>query len=145
MYGAGVFYIAMRVDVTGIMVLIVGLACVLVCGLRLRGNGRPDVNGMAARVRFLCPRRSSSWRALRPGSIISLAGMERRWDVTRARQHTLSQYTAEILHNLHDRVEVTTFHVGLPPNYLEDLLLPQETLAERPMPKAGRKSQKRLF
>ena len=54
---------------------------------------------------------------------------ELRWDVTRARQHTLSQYTTEILRDLNARVEVTTFHVGMPPKYLEDLFQEYERVA----------------
>ncbi|OGX09958.1 MAG: hypothetical protein A2Y05_04615 [Omnitrophica WOR_2 bacterium GWA2_53_43] len=120
-YGAGRLYIAMRLDVTGVMIFVIGLACVLVCVLRPRGDGQPRV-------------RMESLRAysLLAATVVLLAGVtaginylayrcEFRRDVTRAKQHTLSQYTSEILRNLNARVEVTTFHVSMPPKYLEDL------------------------
>lgn len=120
-YGAGRVYVAMRVDATGIGIFVLGLTCVLVCALRLRGDGRPRV-----RIEWL---RAYGFLA---ATLAVLAGVtiginycayrwELRWDVTRAKQHTLSQYTADILNSLDDKVEVTTFHVGMPPKYLEDL------------------------
>ena len=120
-YGAGRLYIAMHADAIGIVILAFGAMCLLVCGVRLRGNGQP-------RIPTAWLRAYGFWAAM----VVVLGGVtvginylayrcEFRWDVTRAKQHTLSQYTAEILRNLNDKVEVTTFHVGLPPKYLEDL------------------------
>ncbi len=120
-YGAGRLYIAMHIDVAGVVIFVVGLVCVLVCISSLRGNGQP-------RVRIEWLRAYGFFVA----TLVSLAGVtfginycayrwELRWDVTRAKQHTLSQYSAEILRNLNAKVEVTTFHVGMPPKYLEDL------------------------
>jgi len=120
-YGAGCLYIAMHVDVIGIAILVFGSMCLLVCIVRLRGNGQP-------RIPMAWLRAYGFWAAM----VVVLMGVtaginylayrcEFRWDVTRAKQHTLSQYTSEILRNLNDKVEVTTFHVGLPPKYLEDL------------------------
>ena len=121
MYGAGRLYIALHVDVTALVILVLGFACFGVCGLHLRGNGQ-----VRSRMGWL---RAYGFFA---AAVVLLVGVtaginylacrfEPRWDVTRAKQHTLSQYTAEILRNLNARVEVTTFHVGLPPKYLEDL------------------------
>src|SRR3989344_440052 len=120
-YGAGRLYIAMHADAIGIVILAFGAMCLLVCGVRLRGNGQP-------RIPTVWLRAYGFWAAM----VVVLGGVtvginylayrcEFRWDVPRAKQHTLSQYTAEILRNLNDKVEVTTFHVGLPPKYLEDL------------------------
>lgn len=130
MYGAGRLYIASRVDVIALVVLALGLACLLVCGLHLRGNGQ-------ARVRMGWLRAYGFFAA----TVVVLVGVtaginylacrfELRWDVTRARQHTLSQYTSEILRNLNDKVEVTTFHVGMPPKYLEDLFQEYDRVAQ---------------
>ncbi|MCK5393468.1 MAG: GldG family protein, partial [Candidatus Omnitrophica bacterium] len=44
-----------------------------------------------------------------------------RWDVTKAKQHTLSQETKEFLGELKQDVQLTAFYVGIPPKYLEDL------------------------
>ncbi len=120
-YGAGRLYVAMRLDAIGLAVFVVGFAFILMCILRLRRNGQPRL-----RIEWL---RAYGVFAV---TVVVLAGVtvginyfacrfDLRWDVTRAKQHTLSQYTTEILRNLNDKVEVTTFYVGMPPKYLEDL------------------------
>ncbi|MBI5024830.1 MAG: GldG family protein [Candidatus Omnitrophica bacterium] len=121
MYGAGRLYIAMRVDVIGIMIFVIGLACALVCGLRLRGNGQPRISMAGLRAYGFFAATVVVLAGVTVGMNYLACRFELRWDVTRARQHTLSQYTAEILRNLNARVEVTTFYVGMPPKYLEDL------------------------
>ncbi|MBF0571778.1 MAG: Gldg family protein [Candidatus Omnitrophica bacterium] len=44
-----------------------------------------------------------------------------QWDVTRAKQHTLSAGTIDVVKNLNRDVKVTAFYAGIPPKYLEDL------------------------
>ena len=44
-----------------------------------------------------------------------------RWDVTQAKQHTLSTNTIEFIRSLKNKVKLTAFYVGMPPKYLQDL------------------------
>ncbi len=44
-----------------------------------------------------------------------------RWDVTQAKQHTLSTNTIEFIRSLTREVKLTAFYVGMPPKYLQDL------------------------
>ncbi|MBE9536889.1 MAG: GldG family protein [Proteobacteria bacterium] len=44
-----------------------------------------------------------------------------RWDVTQAKQHTLTTSTIEFLEGLKSQVQLTALYVGLPPKYLEDM------------------------
>jgi ABC-type uncharacterized transport system involved in gliding motility auxiliary subunit len=44
-----------------------------------------------------------------------------RWDVTQAKQHTLTASTVEFVQGLKTPVQLTALYVGLPPKYLEDL------------------------
>lgn len=44
-----------------------------------------------------------------------------RWDLTKDKQHTLSKNSVEFVSNLAKKVELTAFHVGMPPKYLQDL------------------------
>jgi len=44
-----------------------------------------------------------------------------RWDVTQAKQHTLSTNTIEFIRSLTSEVKLTAFYVGMPPKYLQDL------------------------
>ncbi len=120
-FGAGRVYVAMRVDATGIGIFVLGLTCVLVCALRLRGDGRPRVRIEWLRVYGYVAAIGIALAGVMVGVNYLAYRCEFRWDVTRAKQHTLGQYTADILNSLDDKVEVTTFHVGMPPKYLEDL------------------------
>ena len=44
-----------------------------------------------------------------------------RWDVTKAKQHTLTGSTVNLIKTLKQEVQLTAFYVGMPPKYLEDL------------------------
>ncbi|WP_019028343.1 GldG family protein [Colwellia piezophila] len=44
-----------------------------------------------------------------------------RWDVTQAKQHTLSNNTIEFIRSLKSDIKLTAFYVGMPPKYLQDL------------------------
>ncbi len=44
-----------------------------------------------------------------------------QWDVTRAKQHTLSAETIAVVKNLKQNVKITALFAGIPPKYLEDL------------------------
>jgi ABC-type uncharacterized transport system involved in gliding motility auxiliary subunit len=52
-----------------------------------------------------------------------------RWDVTMSKQHTLSKNSIEFINSLEKEVELTAFHVGFPPKYLQDLLKEYERLS----------------
>ncbi|MBF0531496.1 MAG: GldG family protein [Candidatus Omnitrophica bacterium] len=56
------------------------------------------------------------------------AGWEKRWDFTRAKQHTLSDTTRGYLRQLQTEVKLTAFYVGLAPRYIEDLFREYERL-----------------
>ena len=50
------------------------------------------------------------------------AGLDRRFDLTRNKQHTLLAQTVDLIQQVKDNVQITVFYVGIPPKYLEDLL-----------------------
>ncbi|MCL1051069.1 GldG family protein [Shewanella abyssi] len=52
-----------------------------------------------------------------------------RWDVTAAKQHTLSKNTVDFISSLTTKVELTAFYVGMPPKYLQDLFNEYERLS----------------
>ncbi|NQZ86494.1 MAG: Gldg family protein [Colwellia sp.] len=70
------------------------------------------------------------------GSLVFLAishyvanSMTFRWDVTEAKQHTLSKNSIEFISKLNKEVELTALYVGLPPKYLQDLFKEYERLS----------------
>lgn len=97
---------------------ILGLVCLVVCAFSLRRH-----------LYFL-----SNWRKILLLVLVLLAGavavsginllgynFNRRWDLTKAKQHTLSKETKELLSSLDREVKLTAFYVGLAPKYLEDI------------------------
>jgi ABC-type uncharacterized transport system involved in gliding motility auxiliary subunit len=52
-----------------------------------------------------------------------------RWDVTQNKQHTLSNHTIEYVSTLTNEVQLTAFHVGMPPKYLLDLFKEYERVS----------------
>jgi len=52
-----------------------------------------------------------------------------RWDVTQAKQHTLTISTIEFIKELKTEVQLTALYVGLPPKYLEDLFKEYERIS----------------
>jgi ABC-type uncharacterized transport system involved in gliding motility auxiliary subunit len=52
-----------------------------------------------------------------------------RWDVTQNKQHTLSNNTIEYVSTLTNEVQLTAFHVGMPPKYLLDLFKEYERVS----------------
>lgn len=145
MYGAGRLYIAMRVDVIALVILVLGLACLLVCGLHLRGNGQPRIPMARLRAYGFFAATVVALVGVTAGINYLACRFELRWDVTRARQHTLSQYTTEILRNLSARVEVTTFYVGMSPKYLEDLFREYARVSSRGEPPGEGKVKTAIF
>ncbi len=53
-----------------------------------------------------------------------------QWDVTRAKQHTLSPSTTAIIKDLKQDVKVTAFFADTPPKYLEDLFKEYEKVSQ---------------
>ncbi len=45
-----------------------------------------------------------------------------RWDLTLSKQHTLTERTRSVLRALTEKITITVFYVGHPPNYLADRL-----------------------
>jgi ABC-type uncharacterized transport system involved in gliding motility auxiliary subunit len=55
------------------------------------------------------------------GANYLVARLPWRWDVTRAKQHTLSPNTIKFIQGIKQDVKFTALYVGLPPTYLVDL------------------------
>ncbi|MFT6284747.1 MAG: ABC-type uncharacterized transport system involved in gliding motility auxiliary subunit [Arenicella sp.] len=53
-----------------------------------------------------------------------------RWDVTQDKQHTLSNNTIDYVSTLTNEVQLTAFHVGMPPKYLIDLFKEYERVSD---------------
>ncbi|MBU1121456.1 MAG: GldG family protein [Candidatus Omnitrophica bacterium] len=122
LYGLGASYIETHFSRSAIIISLIGLSCVVICFFEVR-----KFTKKASRI--------FQWRKY--GFIVFvvvsllafLLGINYlsyrynvRWDLTKAKQHTLSESTAEVINDLHREVKIVAFYVGIPPKYLEDLL-----------------------
>jgi ABC-type uncharacterized transport system involved in gliding motility auxiliary subunit len=129
LYGLGFSYIENHFSKLTAVISLIGLACILVCLFRLKKKG----------IRLS---KASQWRKY--GFItlvvvlflVLLAGINYlshrynlRWDVTKARQHTLTKASAAFIRGLKQEVKITAFYVGIPPKYLEDLFKEYERVS----------------
>lgn len=63
------------------------------------------------------------------GINLSAYTFNKRWDLTLAKQHTLSANTVELINGLASKIQLTAFYVGIPPKYLEDMFKEYERLS----------------
>ena len=107
LYGGGFSYIEGHFTKPAVIVSLIGLACILVCLFTLKR--------LAQR-----PAKVFQWKkyGFTVAVIVSLAGLfagvnylshryNLRWDVTRARQHTLTESTTAFIKGLEQEVEIT--------------------------------------
>ncbi len=117
LYGLGFSFIENHFSKLSAVISLIGLTCILVCSFRLN-----------QRTQSLS--KVSQWRKY--GFItfvvvlflLLLVGINYlshrynlRWDVTKARQHTLTKASAAFIRGLRQEVKIIAFYVGMPPKY----------------------------
>lgn len=120
--GLGLSYIENCFSKLTILVTLVGLVCLVVCFSQLKKH-MPK------------PAKSFSWRKYALKTIIILLALifvgginylsyryNFRWDITKFKQHTLTEETSSLIKEIKVEVKIVVFYVGMPPKYLEDLL-----------------------
>ncbi|MCQ9206061.1 MAG: GldG family protein [Omnitrophica bacterium] len=121
LYGLGASYVENNFSLSTIIISLIGLSCVLICLFELRKfTKKPEQAFQWQKYGFI-------------GLVIVLllaflVGVNYlayrynvRWDITKAKQHTLSKSTTTVIKDLQREVKIVTFYVGMPPKYLEDL------------------------
>jgi hypothetical protein len=128
-WGGVSLYVEQRVDMVSMLLSLLGLISLLICFVY---KGRSSEGHLP----------SPQWRKL--GIIIAIISLSSaftvgvnyfayslpyRWDVTLAKQHTLTKNTIDFVAGINRQVELTAFYVGLPPKYLEDRLKEYERIS----------------
>lgn len=121
MCGLGAAYIENHFSKLTIFISLAGLVSILICFFELKKFTRGS-------------KRAFQWQrygfiVLAAASLLTfLAGVNylayhynTRWDITKAKQHTLTRSTTSIIKDIKQEVKVIAFHVGIPPKYLDDL------------------------
>jgi amino acid transporter len=128
LYSLTVSYIEQHVDILSISIFLLAIVLFFICFVNYRKSSRN-------------PSKSYQWKkygiiiVVIIGSVFLWAGINfstytfnQRWDLTSAKQHTLTGNTIELIKGLTQGVQLTAFYVGMPPKYLEDLFKDYERL-----------------
>ncbi len=120
-YGLGASYVEQGASRLNTALAILGTASLLICFVRIKG---------------LLPKTFLSSRWKKYALLIVLIVLwsvlffevnffayhhNTRWDLTKAKRHTLTASTQDLIGNLGQEIRLTAFYVGMPPKYLEDL------------------------
>ncbi|MFH0762791.1 MAG: Gldg family protein [Candidatus Omnitrophota bacterium] len=130
LYGLGASYIENYFSKPTVIISLVGLACIFVCLFELRKFAKNSARLFQWQkygviifvVVFLL--------ALLAGANYLSYRYNARWDITKAKQHTLAESTGIVIKDLRQEVRIVAFYVGIPPKYLEDLLKEYERRSE---------------
>tara|TARA_R110002153_G_scaffold40633_3_gene116253 strand:- start:24930 stop:26549 length:1620 start_codon:yes stop_codon:yes gene_type:complete len=129
-FGLSLFYIEQQFSyLASVLVVIGGIAFIVLLSLIIKHNFSQDKS--TGLVSFYSLKR---WKKLVIvfsiviGSIAFIGAshylanqLSIRWDVTQDKQHTLSNNTIQYVRTLTSEVQLTAFHVGMPPKYLQDI------------------------
>ncbi len=130
LYGLAVSYIEQRVGILSISVFLLAIVLFAICFITLGKSSQKPLKlyqwkkyGMIVVVIIFS---GFLWI----GTNFSAYTFNQRWDLTRAKQHTLTGNTIKLIKGLAQGVRLTAFYVGMPPKYLEDLFKEYERLSE---------------
>jgi len=130
LWGLGSFYVEQGFGISAIALSLLGIISLLTCFI---------VKGKSVQRRLKLPQ----WKKVSVICLVVLLSLvifvginylafflPFRWDVTRAKQHTLTARTLELVKGSKAQVQLTAFYVGLPPKYLEDLFKEYERISD---------------
>lgn len=130
LYGAGYIYVENHFSPLAIIISLIGALCIWVSIFELRKHTQGS-------VKVFQWRKYGFILLVVTLSLIFLVGINYlsyrynlRWDVTEARQHTLTESTTRVIKALEQEVEIIAFYVGMPPKYLEDSFREYERLSK---------------
>jgi len=121
LYGLGVSYIENHFSSPAILISLTGFVCILVCLFALRKSAKKSAMASQWQKYGFIVFVIVSFLALLVGINYLSYRYNVRWDITKAKQHTLAQSTTAIIEDLRQEVKIVAFNVGIPPKYLEDL------------------------
>ncbi len=128
--GLAAYYVEQRVSFFALGFSLLGLSSLIVCLICLKNEGRFSVLAGRGRQFYLLiifiGLLSILWVQ------INCLGYyyNRRFDLTKFKQHTLTEESKDVINELKQNIKVTAFYVGISPKYLEDLLKEYEGAAQ---------------
>jgi ABC-type uncharacterized transport system involved in gliding motility auxiliary subunit len=119
-YGLGAFYVGGGADHLSAALAILGLASLLICVVRIRSMFSKTFSSFQWKKCALFIILIILWSVLFIEVNFFAYHHNARWDLTKAKHHTLTQSTKDLIDGLNQEIRLTAFHVGMPPKYLED-------------------------
>ena len=130
LYGLGASYIENHFSKLTTIISLIGLVCVLVCLFELRKFAQKTARlSQWQKYGFIVFTIASLLTLLVGVNYLSYR-YNVRWDITKAKQHTLAESTTTIINDLKQEVRIVAFYVGIPPMYLADLFKEYERRSE---------------
>jgi len=120
-YGLGASYVERSMDRLNAALVVLGAASLLICFVRIRGLIAKTFSSSRWKKYALFIVLVVLWSVLFFEINFFAYHHNVRWDLTKAKQHTLTQSTKDLIEDLGQEIRLTAFYVGLPPKYLEDL------------------------
>lgn len=130
LYGLGASYIEYHFSAFFIIISLIGLICILVCFFELKKFAQRSVHVSQWRKHGFIVLVIASLFVLLVGINYVSYRYNVRWDITKAKQHTLTESTTAIINELKQEVRIVAFYVGITPKYLEDLFKEYERRSE---------------
>lgn len=127
--GLGAAYVMREMSPLSFLFVILGAASLLICSARLQRLSSRFSSVSRWKTCFLFAFLVILWSALFIEVNILAYRYNQRWDLTKYKQHTLSDSTKKMIRNLDRDIRLTAFYVGLPPKYLEDMFREYERLS----------------
>ena len=121
LYSLGASYIENHFNKLTIIIFLIGLSCVLICLFEVKKFTKKSARVFQWQKYGFIVFTIMLLLTLLVGINYLAYRYNVRWDITRAKQHTLSKSTATVIKNLQREVKIVAFYVGIPPKYLEDL------------------------
>lgn len=121
-YGAGKSYIDAAFTPQLSVLAAFGVLCVVISVLNIRTGWRQAGLAMSPGRVPVALLGMLLWAALAGAAYFAAVIANTPYDLTEAKQHTLSGETVSLLGSLEEPIKFTAFYVGIAPKYLEDLL-----------------------
>lgn len=128
-YGLGMYYVKQYITQLTAVCIIFGTANILICFVRIRNLSPKFSTSSRWKKVVLFTVLIVLWGVLYVEVNYFAQQSDQRWDVTKVKQHTLTDSTKELIGNLYQEIRMTAFFTGLAPKYLEDMLKEYERLS----------------
>ena len=130
LYGGGISFVENSFNKLTTIIFLIGLILILVCFSESKKGVRRPIKVSQWKKYIFITLAVVLFLFLFIGINYLSCNYNLRWDVTKAKQHTLTESTIAFIEGLNKDIKIVAFYVGMPPKYLEDLFVEYERLSK---------------